>query len=231
MPNNTNEVPSGQTTHTLEDIDAGVSEVENAIGNAASLAAAIAAAAESAAGAAVNALDVSSKGGSGKYIKSISESDGKINATAETMDTEPTSGSDKAITSGAVFAMLLGIFGPGTSISGTSDTHYNLDNLKITGAFSINSAGATAYIDNKPNDTDITSVRALVFVFEFYGSRYLQIYVPNRTSNAHAYAEFYLRCYGTSWSNWRGIYGTQIQPAALAQMQGLPDSGDDEEMR
>lgn len=224
-------VPEGSFTHTLEQIDDAVTDVQNATGTATSLSAAISAAAE----AAVNALDASEVGGAGSYIKAISELNGVISATAETMDTVPTSGSEKAITSGAVFSMLLGIFGPGTSISGTSDTHYNLDNLKTTGAFSINSAGATAYIDSKPNDTDITSVRALVFVFEFYGSRYLQIYVPNRTSNAHAYAEFYLRCYGTSWSNWRGIYGTQIQPAALSQSANLlPNAdpgGNEEEQR
>jgi predicted nuclease with RNAse H fold len=51
---------------------------------------------------AINALDVASTGGNGKYIKSISEADGKISAVEETMDTVPTLNSDKAITSGAV---------------------------------------------------------------------------------------------------------------------------------
>ena len=51
---------------------------------------------------AVNALDVSSVGGAGKYISAISETDGKISATATTMDTTPTANSTNAVTSGGV---------------------------------------------------------------------------------------------------------------------------------
>ena len=51
---------------------------------------------------AINALDVASVGGAGKYIESISEVDGKISATAQTMDTTPTASSTKACTSGGV---------------------------------------------------------------------------------------------------------------------------------
>ena len=51
---------------------------------------------------AINALDVSSVGGAGKYISAISETDGKISATATTMDTEPTASSTNAVTSGGV---------------------------------------------------------------------------------------------------------------------------------
>ena len=38
---------------------------------------------------AINALDVAEVGGTGKYIKAVSEADGKIVATEETMDTTP----------------------------------------------------------------------------------------------------------------------------------------------
>lgn len=51
---------------------------------------------------AIQALDVASQGGDGKYIKAISETDGKISATAETMDTAPTANSTNAVTSGGV---------------------------------------------------------------------------------------------------------------------------------
>ena len=51
---------------------------------------------------AINALDVASVGGSGKYISAISEADGKISATETTMDTAPTQNSTKAVTSGGV---------------------------------------------------------------------------------------------------------------------------------
>lgn len=51
---------------------------------------------------AVNALDVTSAGGDGKYISAISETNGKISATATTMDTAPTASSTKAVTSGGI---------------------------------------------------------------------------------------------------------------------------------
>lgn len=57
---------------------------------------------------AINALDVDSVGGAGKYISAISETNGKISATATTMDTTPTTDSTNAITSGAVKAALSG---------------------------------------------------------------------------------------------------------------------------
>ncbi|MBQ5473339.1 MAG: siphovirus ReqiPepy6 Gp37-like family protein [Lachnospiraceae bacterium] len=52
---------------------------------------------------AINALDVSSVGGSGKYISAISETDGKISATVGSIDTAVTSGSSNPITSRAMY--------------------------------------------------------------------------------------------------------------------------------
>ena len=52
--------------------------------------------------AALGTLDVASVGGAGKYISAISETDGKISATATTMDTTPTASSTNAVTSGGV---------------------------------------------------------------------------------------------------------------------------------
>lgn len=52
--------------------------------------------------AAIGTLSASAAGGNGQYIKAISESNGVISATAETMDTTPTANSTKAVTSGAV---------------------------------------------------------------------------------------------------------------------------------
>lgn len=51
---------------------------------------------------AIQALDVGSVGGAGKYISAISEADGKISATATDMDTTPTASSTNAVTSGGV---------------------------------------------------------------------------------------------------------------------------------
>ena len=51
---------------------------------------------------AINALDVASVGGSGKYLSAISETDGKISATAGDIDSVVTANSNNLITSGGV---------------------------------------------------------------------------------------------------------------------------------
>ena len=51
---------------------------------------------------AINDLDVSAVGGSTKYLTTISEANGLIDASAETPDTVPTTDSTKLITSGGV---------------------------------------------------------------------------------------------------------------------------------
>lgn len=56
--------------------------------------------------AAIGTLDVSSVGGTNKYIKTISETNGKISATAGTVDTSVTADSSNLITSGAVKAAI-----------------------------------------------------------------------------------------------------------------------------
>ena len=55
---------------------------------------------------AINALDVASVGGSGKYLSAISETDGKISATAGDIDSSVIKDSNNLITSGAVFQHL-----------------------------------------------------------------------------------------------------------------------------
>lgn len=55
---------------------------------------------------AINALDVNQAGGAGKYIQAISEADGKISATEQTMDTTPTQNSTNACTSGGIYSAL-----------------------------------------------------------------------------------------------------------------------------
>jgi len=57
---------------------------------------------------AINALDVASAGGNGKYIKAISETNGKISATEGTIDSSISSGSSNPVTGGAVYTALSG---------------------------------------------------------------------------------------------------------------------------
>ena len=61
---------------------------------------------------AINALDVASVGGNNKYIKAISETDGKIFATEGDVDTSVTQNSSNPVTGGAVWTALQGITPP-----------------------------------------------------------------------------------------------------------------------
>ena len=66
---------------------------------------------------AIEGLDVAGTAASGSYVKSISQTDGKINAVVETIDTEVTNGSAHPVTSNAVYQAIQNIPGGG----GTSD--------------------------------------------------------------------------------------------------------------
>ena len=68
---------------------------------------------------AIGALDVSSAGGSGKYISAISETDGKISATATNLATSITNGGTTPPTGGAVYSELLN-YGKTIDIIGTN---------------------------------------------------------------------------------------------------------------
>jgi len=123
---------------------------------------------------AIQALDVSSVGGDGKYISAISETDGKISATATTMDTTPTASSTKAVTSGGVNNALdkkvnianVDISGQSTTIlalvqtMATSQIHYK--------RFYTSSDGGSANISDKPTGTTNAG-----FMFEAYCNRYV----------------------------------------------------------
>ena len=70
---------------------------------------------------AINALDVAEAGGTGKYIKAISETDGKISATEGTIDTSVTENSTNPITSGGVSSVL--------NIPKDAVIHYSFDEV------------------------------------------------------------------------------------------------------
>lgn len=136
-----------------------------------------------------------------------------------TFDPAPTPGSTNPAESGGIYDAIAtaasACFGPGTRIQGTAEDPFDLNDLRpatyTPGVYYIQTYQDLTNILNEPVDTDIGNVRAQVFLFAFAGTgRCFQVYVPNRTSNAQAFAEFYIRSYGTSWSAWRGIYGTQI---------------------
>lgn len=110
----------GTHTHTISSASTdgeGVVQLQNSIG--ANETNATKAATPKSVRDAINNLNYSSVGGAGKYIQAISESNGVISATVETMDTAPTANSTKAITSGAVQTAL-------ASKSGTEHVHGNI---------------------------------------------------------------------------------------------------------
>ena len=110
----------GTHTHTISSASTdgkGVVQLQNSIG--ANETNATKAATPKSVRDAINNLNYSSVGGTGKYIQAISESNGVISATVETMDTAPTANSTKAITSGAVQTAL-------ASKSGTGHVHGNI---------------------------------------------------------------------------------------------------------
>ena len=79
---------------------------------------------------AINALDVSSVGGAGKYIQAISEANGKISATEQTMDTAPTQNSTNACTSGGIYTAIQNASG-GTIDTAMSDSSTNAVQNKV----------------------------------------------------------------------------------------------------
>lgn len=257
-----NEVPSGQTTHTLEEIDAGVSEVENTKGNAASLTAAIteiadteaAAAAATAAAAAVetaiSALDVSSKGGSGKYISAIEEADGKINATPTNLASSVTSSGNTAVSGAAVYAAISDkitatqavstVYGLGTNIAVGDDL--NSDTYKVVGSYYTSTTERCAGAIHRP---DFADANKKVFRLDVKtmnsASRYIQemtTFMATATgAEPQGYVERFIRAYTSGgWGAWYQMNTTAVNtyaPASLnsinpAQLQVTPPDGDDE---
>ena len=74
---------------------------------------------------AVNALDVASVGGSGKYISAISETDGKINATVSDLTSVIESGNNQPATSGGVADAIQGVI----SLPTDAVLHYSFDDV------------------------------------------------------------------------------------------------------
>ena len=116
---------------------------------------------------AVNALDVAEVGGTNKYIKAISEADGKISATEGTVDTIVTLNSDNLITSGAVNSALSAsetalqgnINAVSTKISSTASSSDKVPAMsEVTSAISAEATARGTAITNAINALDVSSV-------------------------------------------------------------------------
>lgn len=99
---------TGRMTATKKTVQDGTTSQKGVVQLAGSIGATVAsennkAATEKAVRDAINALDVGSVGGNGKFISAISEADGKISATPKTMDSTPTAGhTDTTVTSDGI---------------------------------------------------------------------------------------------------------------------------------
>ena len=210
------EIASGSFTHTIEEIDAGVTEVENTKGQSLSLTAAVeaiagdaaATAAASAAASAIADLDVVSVGGSGKYISAIKQEAGKINATPISLASAPESGGTAAISSGAVYTALASkieisdVFGLATLIEDNTD----LDNLPIGSYYREKSTNSS--IGHIPIDG-----YAFKLTVEYINStsRIRQVFIPLIST-----AEFYIRIKnGNGWQSWRKFIDVSDKLAAI----------------
>lgn len=160
--------PSKKTVQDGTTLQKGVVQLQDSIG--ASESSSTTAATPKSVRDAINALDVNSAGGDGKYIKSISEVDGKIIPVAETADTTPTQNSTKMITSGGVYSAIDGLDATVTSSDGTNvqvkvtETNGKVSAVNITTDKTEDKNNkVTAITDaNKASTTNYPSVKATV---------------------------------------------------------------------
>lgn len=193
---------------------------------------------------AINDLDVSAVGGSTKYLTTISEANGLINATAATPDTVPTTSSTKLITSGGVKTYvddakteakaytdtqvadkitMTNILGAGQRITATSEAPLNFNDAPFT------SVGRFNWLsDSTPNITNCPSYingekkgGILETSYIQGGTTILQTVRPS--AGADSPTIFWQRFrYGSpgTWTPWYAFTGTQVQ-AANAQTTNL----------
>ena len=200
------DIPEGSFTHTLEQIDAATTQVENAKGDAASLAAAITAAAETAAATAIGNLDYSEVGGELQYIAAISQENGVIVPTVGTIDSEPTSASKNPVRSGGVVNFCFG------TAATTIPTGANLnDSTYCTpGAYRCTSNDIAASLYNCPTNVGFRMEVVSTIASSATGYQQQRIY-PNNSDG-----EFFMRrrlsASSGNWGDWYKFQGVAVQP-------------------
>lgn len=167
---------------------------------------------------AIGNLDASSKGGTGKYIQSISETNGVISASAETMDTAPTASSTKAVTSGGVKdyvdnavqdkITITNILGAGTRISATQSAPIDLDDYTSVGRFNWLSA-SSANMSHLP----VSGKGGLLEVSYIQGNSTIlqKVYLSDGANSPIAfYQRFRYGSNPATWTGWYKFEGTAV---------------------
>ena len=152
---------------------------------------------------AVNALDVSEIGGSGKYISAISETDGKISATASNITSTVSSGDSQPVTSGGVadaIAYDYSYYVSGEATVFVIEIPYtNNSNTTTQGQIVITAQYATSYILNFYNfiNEDALSTTAnligKLFLLSGNGSSFLQPTLKWDVDTTNKKVKFYLK--------------------------------------
>ena len=137
---------------------------------------------------AINALDVASVGGSGKYISAISETDGKISATAGDIDSAVTANSNNLITSGGVAGALSG------KVNTNTYTDTNLDTLINTGFYPV------SYSGNWQDYNFPTSLFGTVLVGVTPSNNLMQMFMSE--DGQFVYVR---NCTTNVWSSWKKV--------------------------
>lgn len=188
---------------------------------------------------AINDLDVPAVGGTTRYIYQISETNGKISASAYTSDATPTTGSTKLVQSGGVKTYvddaktaansytdtavankitMLNILGAGQRITATEEEPLNFNDAPFTSVGRFNwLSTSTPNITNCP--TYIGGVAKGGLLETSYiqgGTTILQTAYPS--AGADSANIFWRRFrYGSpgTWTPWYAFTGTLVQPQSL----------------
>jgi hypothetical protein len=159
----------------------------------------------------IEALDVSSVGGTTRYIYQISQTNGKISASSYASDTTPTAGSTKLIQSGGVKsyvdtqvankASISQVYGIGNAIESGTD----LDDLKTAGVYTC----VSVTVANTLSNTPITGSAFRLEVKYLNNSTRIrqECYILSDLSI------YYARTYtSTGWKQWCKFEGTPVTP-------------------
>ena len=155
---------------------------------------------------AINSLDVSSVGGSGKYISAISETDGKISATASDITSSVSSGNSQPVTSGAVYAKLLGFISKDKLPYTTLTSGQNINNLRTEGVYQAEYDAIANSLIGRPNEYIYSS---FLFVMIPKNNSVVQIIISCGTGNIYVRQANTLQA---DWKDWHKLSYTTIAP-------------------
>lgn len=170
----------------------------------------------------IAALDVSSVGGTTRYIYQISETNGKISASSYASDTTPTAGSTKLVQSDGIKTYvdtavsdkitITNILGAGQRIEATADAPINLNDLTAVGRYNWLSR-STAYMTPLP----VSGKGGLLEVSYIQGSSTIlhKVYLSDGANSPTVFYQRFRYGSGTesspiTWTGWYKFEGVPV---------------------